>query len=462
MNSLTDPNALSARAADAARAEAVRADFVPASHYTSPDFLRREQERLWPRVWQVACREEELAEVGAFVTYDIMDDSIVVVRTETGLKAFHNVCPHRGRRLTSGCGQARRFHCRFHGWQFALDGAVTRVLDREDWSGCPEFADGDLSLTEVLVDTWAGWVFVNMDREAPPLADFLDPVPRHLDPYEIGKMRYRWYISVKVPCNWKVGLEAFDEGYHVAATHPQLLPTYGDDLTRSRACGPHGNFWVPFNPEYPMGAPSPRLGLPPPKDLRPKLVEHYNIFKQTLKAIFTDRAVEASQRLLTEVPAGTPPDQIMARVLQFQKEAAIATGAGWPDISTQQMVEAGTDWHVFPNLVMLPYPDGLLAYRSLPHPTDPNACFFEVYSLQRYAPGTEPPLERQYLHGDEDWRKIKDVSLILQQDFENMGEVQRGLRSRGFRGCRTNPVQEVAVSNFHRALAAFVEDAAPA
>jgi phenylpropionate dioxygenase-like ring-hydroxylating dioxygenase large terminal subunit len=459
MNALTDTRA----PGFGARAGGVRADFVPTDHYVSPEFLRCERERLWPRVWQVACREEELAEVGGFVTYDIMNDSVVVVRTsETELKAYHNVCPHRGRRLTSGCGQARRFHCRFHGWQFGLDGAVTRVLDREDWAGCPEFTDEDLKLSEVRVETWAGWVFVNMDPDAKPLAEFLDPVPRYLDPFEIGKMRYRWYVSVKVPCNWKVGLEAFDEGYHVYATHPQLLGTYGDDVTRSRSFGPHGNFWVPFNPDFPMGAPSPRLGQSRPADLRPKLVEHYNIFKQTLKAIFTDRDVEASHRLLTEVAPQTPADQILAKVLDFQREAAIATGAGWPQISPQQLADAGTDWHVFPNLIMLPYPDGVLAYRSLPHPTEPDWCFFEVYSLERYPQGGEPPLERRYLHGDDDWRKIKDVSIILQQDFDNMGEVQRGMKSRGFKGARTNPVQEAAVANFHRSLAEWVAEAAPA
>jgi phenylpropionate dioxygenase-like ring-hydroxylating dioxygenase large terminal subunit len=440
----------------------LRADFVPKDHYLSREFLRLEKERLWPKVWQVACREEELPRVGSFIAYDIMDESIVVVRTSaTELKAFYNVCQHRGRRLVEGSGQINHFHCRFHGWQYRLDGSVSRVLDRQDWDGCPDVSDRDLSLEPLLVDTWAGWVFVNPDRNAKPLAEFLGAVPKHLDPYEIQKMRYRWYVSVKVPCNWKVGLEAFDEAYHTWATHPQLMPTYGDDVTRNRTYGPHGMFYLPANLQYPMGAPSPRLGQAPPTDYRPKIVEYVDEYNRTLRAFFSERDAEATHRLLTEAPADASPFEVIAKMMEFQREAAIASGAGWPDITAEQMMEAGTDWHVFPNLIMLPYPDAVLAYRSLPHPTDPDYCFFEVYSLQRYAPGAEPPLERQYLHGPDDWRRFKDISIILQQDFDNMGEVQRGMKSRGFKGARTNPLQEATVSNFHRALLEYVNQQEP-
>src|SRR5580698_7610293 len=105
--------------------------FIPASHYTSRAHAELENERLWPRVWQVACREEDIPQVGDFYTYDIVDDSIIVVRTSPDeIKAFHNACSHRGRRLTAGCGHTTRFHCRFHGWQFGLDGKPRHVVDR--------------------------------------------------------------------------------------------------------------------------------------------------------------------------------------------------------------------------------------------------------------------------------------------------------------------------------------------
>jgi phenylpropionate dioxygenase-like ring-hydroxylating dioxygenase large terminal subunit len=437
----------------------VRPDFVPAEHYTSPEFLKLEKQRLWPRVWQVACREEELPRVGSFVTYNIMDESIVVVRTSaTEIKAMYNVCQHRGRRLVEGCGQISQFHCRFHGWQYALDGKVTRVLDRENWDGCPDFTDADLSLPPVQVATWGGFVFINPDPDAKPLADFLAPIPSFLDPLRLEQMRYRWYVSVKVPCNWKVGLEAFDEGYHVSATHPQLMRHYGEDKTVSRAHGPHGFFTVEQNAAHPSGTPSPRTDHAPPKDLRVGLVEYYEELNLTLRAMITERDAEAVRRLLTEVSADAQPIEIFGKAVQFQREAAIAAGVGWPEMTPEQMMAANGDFHIFPNLVMLPTPTGTLAYRSLPHPSDPDTCFFEVYSLQRYAPGAEPPLERQIMHGDDDWRRFKDISIILQQDLENMGDVQRGMKSKGFRGARTNPLQETPVANFHRALIEHMAD----
>jgi hypothetical protein len=364
---------------------------------------------------------------------------------------------HRGRRLTAACGNLVRFHCTYHGWQWGLDGKVIKVLDRSDWKGCSSMEDNDLKLREVKVDTWAGFVFINMDPKAEPLARFLDPVPSHLDPYEYEKMRFRFYATFRLPCNWKVGLEAFNEGYHVAATHPQLLPTQGEDWTRSYAKGRHGMFLYPGTrqpgtPGVPFGAPSPRLGKPVPKDLRPGIVAHYDEVTRTLPVLYSERDGEATRRLLTEVSPDTPALDVFLKALQFQREAAIAAGAGWPDISGEQMARAGTDWHIFPNMVTLPHPDGAIVYRSRPDGNNPDSCIYDVWGLQRYAPGSEPAINRQFFLGKDDWRSVGAISLIVEQDFVNMEEVQRGLKSYGFPGCRTSPVQEVAVSNMHRAL----------
>jgi phenylpropionate dioxygenase-like ring-hydroxylating dioxygenase large terminal subunit len=433
----------------------VRADFVPALHFISRDFLALENERLWPRVWQLACREEELAGVGTFVTYDIADESITLLRAEDGaIRAFYNVCQHRGRRLTQGCGKMKLFRCGFHGWQWNLDGSVNKVLDRENWDGCPDFTDPDLGLKPVRVATWGGFVFVTMDLDAEPLEDFLAPVPKYLDPFELSAMRYRWYVSVNLPCNWKVAVEAFNEGYHVAGTHPQLLQGQGDDSSYTETFGRHGRFWNPM-PNRPFGAPSARTGLPVPDDLRPGIIGYVEIIDRQLSAIYSRRDAEAARRLMELDPA-TPHMELMGRLIEFQKEAAIASGAGWPDITPMQMFEAGIDWHIFPNMVILPYADAALCYRALPNPADPDRCTFEIYSLERYAAGAEPPLERQYFHGPDDWRNFSAVSEILQQDFDNMGEIQKGMKSRGFSGARPNPLQESTISNFHRALVEFI------
>ena len=135
--------------------QTVRLDFVPKDSYLSQQFLERENERLWPRVWQVACRLEEIPHIGDYVTFDVAGESIIVVRTAADrISAFFNVCQHRGRRLTNGSGKAAKFHCAYHGWQWNLDGSVARVLDRGDWHGCEEMTDGDRSSAKAHYDVY--------------------------------------------------------------------------------------------------------------------------------------------------------------------------------------------------------------------------------------------------------------------------------------------------------------------
>jgi len=438
----------------------VRVDFVPKDDYLSRDFLKEEEKFLWSRVWQVACREEELKNIGDYVTYDILNESIIVTMVgEQTYKAFFNVCQHRGRRLVDGCGRTGAFRCKFHGWQWDLDGRLAKVHDRHDWEGCSEMEDEDLRLKEVKVASWGGFIFINMDPDAESLESFLDPMPKYLDCYQFEKMRYRWYKSVKLPCNWKVATEAFTEGYHVWASHPQLLENGGDDHTLSYAMGKHGRFGYPPI-RRPAGAPSSRTGKPMPEDLRPGTVALFQEFEDTVKAIFTSRDNEAVRRLMTEVPPTASPMEVIEKSLQFQKEAAIASGAGWADVSFEQMFNAGTDWHVFPNLVLLMWPDGGLSYRARPDGDNPNSCIFDMWSLARYAPGAEPALKREYFYGADDWTKnaVENFGLVIAQDLANVREVQRGMSSKGFVGARTNPVQEKSISNFHAVLHEFMRD----
>ncbi|MES2258363.1 MAG: aromatic ring-hydroxylating dioxygenase subunit alpha [Pseudomonadota bacterium] len=440
-------------------AEAVRMDFVSKDAYLSKDFLAREQQSLWPKVWQVACRLEEIPNVGDYVTYDVAGESIIVVRTAADqIRAHFNVCQHRGRRLTNGCGKAAKFHCAFHGWQWNLDGSVARVVDRDDYTGCPEMQDADLQLKNVLVDQWGGFVFVNMDESAEPLAAYLAPVPEIADCFEFQNMRYRWYKSIRLPCNWKVALEAFNEGYHVSATHPQLLDVIGDDVTRSYTFGKHGMFNYGISTRL-VGAPASRTGKPMPEDVRHGLVKYFQMMEDQLKAIHTARDNTAAKRLLTEVAPTGDQFQVLAAAIGFQKEAAEKEGAGWPEISFEQLGRAGADWHVFPNLIFLPYPDGALFYRARPDGDDPDSCIFDIWSLARYAPGAEPPLKREQYYGRDDWKEnaVEHFGLILSQDFQNMINVQQGMRSRGFAGSRTNPLQESVVWNFHRVVREYLE-----
>lgn len=430
---------------DGDKASAARA--ISKENYLSPEFLRREKERLWPKVWQVACRLEEIPQIGDFVTYDVADESLIVVRTAADcIKAYHNVCPHRGRQLTEGCGRANQFRCRYHGWTFDLEGNNVLVQDREDYGDCLKLED--LHLVEARVDTWGGFVFINMDPVCEPLAEYLKPVPEFLDAFELEKMRYRWYVTAVLPANWKVALEAFMEGYHVAATHPQLLPWQGDDYTQSAAHGKHSHFGY-WQMKLPLGQPSPRLKGMVREDAREGVIGFFEIMERELAAIFSARDCAAAQTLRQHAPADVDPMTAFGMAVELGRAAAQADGAGYPEgLSYEKLGRAGADWHLFPNCVTLPYFDGALWYRARPNGDDPDTCSYDIWSLQRYAPGAEPPLERRVVNV----MAGESIGAILDQDVSNMSRVTRGMKSRAFRFARPNPVQEVEVSNFHRVL----------
>jgi phenylpropionate dioxygenase-like ring-hydroxylating dioxygenase large terminal subunit len=441
-------NEMAGRSQRTVDAQEVRPDYVPAAAYISPDYVRLEKERLWPRVWQMACREEEIPEPGDYYTYDIADESITLVRQESGaIAAYYNSCPHRGRRLTDGCGRMGRFHCRFHGWKWSLDGSPADVIDRPDWGDLLQ--DSEITLLSVKVGAWGGWVFVNMDPDCEPLDEFLQPAKAMLDSFEFDRMRYVWRKSIVMPCNWKVAQEAFNEGYHVQTTHRQLLP-YFDDLTYSAAKGKHGMFG--YAPTALFGLPSPRLGGLK-GDLRKGLYQFNKMIWDQLKATATQEMLVAAERL-QELPEDADPLTVYTAFAQFHREESAKNNRPWPDVSVEELMAAGTDWHIFPNLVFLHQPTNVLFYRSRPNGDDPDSCIFEINVIERFAEGAEPDVAVE--HGA-DWASV-DWGLILEQDFQNMGEVQRGMKSRGFRGARPSPVQERAISNFHETLHHYLAD----
>ncbi|MET4898719.1 aromatic ring-hydroxylating dioxygenase subunit alpha [Sphingomonadaceae bacterium jetA1] len=429
----------------------VRAGYIPKESYFSPEFARLEEEQLWPRVWQIACRLEEIPNRGDFITYDIVDDSITVVRVdEENVRAFHNVCPHRGRRLTEGCGHATQFACRFHGWRFGIDGKNTRIVDPQDWGDLLE--PGAADLKPVQAATWGGAVWINMDMEAEPLLTFLEPMRDYIDKFEFEKLRYRWYKTVILQSNWKIALEFFNEFYHVQQAHPQLL-TFTDDYSKSGGFGRHGMMWFDAEGAVPFRR-SPRLNPKEEPDYRKFILDFVENYNRDLQAMVTPRNYEATQRLRTEVSADASPTEVLTKWVQFQMEAAEADGSGWPaDLTPEDIEKSGLDWHVFPNTIFLHGTvDGVLWYRVRPNGHDPESCIFDVWSLQRYGEGKAPPLEREFYA---DWRDT-EWPKIYEQDFVNIPEVQKGMRSRVFSASRPNPVQEAAILNFHQQLREFM------
>jgi phenylpropionate dioxygenase-like ring-hydroxylating dioxygenase large terminal subunit len=429
------------------------APHVSPKNYLCPEFAALENAHMWTKVWQVACREEDIPNVGDFITYTVARESIVIARTASAIVAYHNVCPHRGRRLAEGCGRASQFRCKYHGWTFNLEGKNVAVQDRHDWDGGLD--DERIDLWPVKVGSWGGFVFINVDENAEPLEDYLETIPQFLDPYEFDKLRYRWKVELRLPVNWKVALEAFMEGYHVAATHPQLLPVQGQDYTQSYAQGKHAHFGY-WKDVLPGGVPSPRLKVATPADPRPGVIEFFRQMEEDLGAIFTDRDYAAAQKIMDVLPADTDAMTAFGTAIELGRQAAVEDGADYPpNLTYEAMGKSGTDWHIFPNCVTLPYFDGAIWYRARPdhgEPNNPDKCVFEIWSLKRYAPGKEPKVETRLITDP----TTQSVCLILDQDISNMTEVQAGMKSSKFAYARPNPVQEMEVINFHKVLERYV------
>jgi nitrite reductase/ring-hydroxylating ferredoxin subunit len=435
----------------------------PVEAFLSPDYARAEADRLWAKVWQHAGRVEEIPGPGDYITYEVGEDSILIVRTAAGvIKAYHNVCPHRGRRLIDtppgenrACGNRKAFVCGFHGWTYNLDGKNTYVLDKEDWKGVLD--EKRTSLCEVKVETWGGWLFINMDPNAVSLREYLEPAAGILDPFEFEKMRYKWRQWVIFDCNWKTALEAFMEPYHVAGTHPQLLK-YGQYYAYSAAHGLHGvSGFDERDPSLKMKQSSTitRAGLG--SDARVSTYELQNeVYTTVNNASTTETLVNAAKRLVDELPAGTPPDQVIKHWLASARADDAARGVIWPTITPQQMSDAGLAWHVFPNMSILQGITFALCYRARPYGGDPHKCIFESYAIERFPPGREPKTNWVYAEPTgEKWGSV------LAQDFSNMAAVQKGMRSRAFSGPQPNPHQERKVTNFHRNLAKYMGTGAP-
>jgi phenylpropionate dioxygenase-like ring-hydroxylating dioxygenase large terminal subunit len=431
-----------------ARAPSVRPDFVPADAYIRPEYVEIEAQTLWPRTWLIAAREEELKRAGDYVVFDIGRESILIVRGEnSALRAFYNVCRHRGRRLKDDpFGHTSRFiRCGFHGWTYRLDGSILSVLHREDWKGCADFTDEALRLRELRLETWAGWIWVTMDADIEPLREYLGPVAAALDPFEFEHCRYAWYQTIVVPCNWKVIIDAFNEAYHVPATHPNMFK-YGWPGSHTATFGRHGAFFQ-HNAFFQKSAAAGDGAQPVP--LRERLDHFFSSLYERAHSMVAPYTLKAAKRL-AELPDDTDDMSVLTRFGELQREEMEKTGARWPEgLTPNRLAEAPTDFHIFPNTTVVPLADGALWHRMRPNGDDPGSAIWDIWSLERFAPGGEPELKREFFPSPQAFRGRNP---FLEEDFSNMEAVQKGMWSRSFQGARTNPVQESTVSNFHRVL----------
>lgn len=437
----------------------------PVEAFICPEYAKAEKEKLWPKIWQMAARLEDIPNVGDFITYNICDDSFVIMRSsEDTIRAFYNVCPHRGRQLVNtpddvNCvkGRKKNFVCGFHGWTFNRDGENTSILDKDDWKGVLE--DKELTcLSQVKVDTWGGWIYINQDMDCEPLSEFLGEAGRILDHFEFEKMRYKWRQWAVYPCNWKTAIEAFMEPYHVAGTHTQLLK-YGEFYAYSKPYGLHGVSGFDERDEANKNSQSSSVTRTGRKDQDPR-ISTYELIRENYETVnyaaSTETLVNAAKRLVDELPEGTPGNEVIAHLMKSAKADDAARGVIWPEIPPEVMSEAGLAWSMFPNQTILQGVTFALCYRVRPYKDDPDKCIFESYALERFPEGEEPNAE---------WVQAEPTAekwgSVLAQDFDNMEWVQKGMKSRGFRGTLPNPHQEQKITNFHRHLSRMMGTGEP-
>jgi phenylpropionate dioxygenase-like ring-hydroxylating dioxygenase large terminal subunit len=419
---------------------------VPRARYTSPEFAALEFDRLWSRVWQVACRDEEIADVGDFCEYLIGDQSILVVRAAPDtVRAFHNTCLHRGTRLADGAGRFPEgcIRCRYHAWRYDLDGKLTEVVDREEFDVIPD----DAGLKAVRVDRWGGFVWICLSADAPPLLDYLGPLPALLAPYHLDRLHLRTYLSTVLPANWKVAVDAFNEGYHVQGTHPQLLPWTDDVSLEYEPLGIHAHYGRLPNARRQL-RPSPRLGLSEGEYDEAEILE---AFIAGLGGLF----YKDEGALIEELRASGADGATMLGLYQKGRRSLLeARGVAVEQFADDQLTSAD-DVFFFPNMVGPIYPGIAIVFRVRPNGTDPDSCIKDTWFLHWPQQG-EPP-KRAKRRFFPDWTE-RDWGEITNQDYANMEHVQIGMKSRGGPGIRLNGRQESNILHMHRVIDRYLTE----
>jgi Rieske 2Fe-2S family protein len=212
---------------------------LPGSAYLDAAFYEAELDRIFTREWVCVGREETIPAPGDFLNVELAGESLLVVRTKSGeLRAFYNVCRHRGSRLVTEdpvatpdrdapCASGRfkgAIRCPYHGWTYGLEGELRNAPYLDERHG---LLREQLPLHRAGVDAWAGFIFVNLAAtdpawDGPTLAERLGDIPDRTKRYPLARLRTAQRITYDVAANWKVILENYNECYHCGTLHPEL------------------------------------------------------------------------------------------------------------------------------------------------------------------------------------------------------------------------------------------------
>jgi nitrite reductase/ring-hydroxylating ferredoxin subunit len=413
---------------------------VPRARYTSKEFLALEQQRMWSRVWQFACRDEQIPEAGDCHVYEGPDASILIVRGDDGaVRAFYNSCPHRGMKLCAGATSLAKIKCPFHSISWRLDGAIDNIPAAWDFR---DTNPDELRLRELRAETWQGFVFVNCDTSAPPLAEYLGRLVPHFESWDYGERYVSAIMRRPMRANWKVCVEAFVEAYHLSGIHPQALPFGGESST-----------------QYDVWPNEPHVS---------RFLEPVGFHSDQLPNALSEQEI---LDLATAVVAGpgapsTPLGEgLTARHALVAGMRAAYTEMHGHDYSGLSDVETGDaiQYHLFPNVVIfrsLPYP---FVYRFIPDREDTGLTMFEFWVFRpKPAQGEVPEAKIVDLMADQSFVEAGVLpewqALIYDQDADGLAACQEGIRHGGDMPIRFTTYQESRIRLLHNTLSRYVSD----
>jgi len=416
-------------------------DDISTERYVSAAFAQREYQTLWKKTWQIACREEHIPEVGDYYVYDIGRYSFLITRVaEDEVRAYYNACLHRGTKLrASGTqGTATEFRCSFHGWSWNVDGSNKRIMCPWDF---PHVDAKQASLPQARVERLGGFVFINMDCDAPSLADYLGPEGKaHMDAWKLQDRYVHLHVVKRMAANWKLVVAAFAEGYHVISTHPQVAVSCADANMEYDVYGDHFDRFISA-----MGV------------LSPHLEGQYT--EQGILDLFTLGDSSALEGVKRVVPPGGTARQIMADM--YREMIGKAHDRDMICVSDSELLDCFS-YTLFPSAFLFPGVSFPMVYRFRPDKDDHRKSLFEVWFLRPVPESGARPLTAEpiLLRDDQSFAEAEGMdpgfAQILDQDTANLALQQEGIDATACQGLTLGNYQEIRIRNFERSVDRYV------
>jgi nitrite reductase/ring-hydroxylating ferredoxin subunit len=406
---------------------------IPADRYVTREAHELEKQKIWKKVWQMACREEEIPEVGDALVYDITGISILIVRSsETELKAFYNICLHQGRQLREGITHNKELRCPFHAFTWNLDGSFMGMPSRWDF---PQIDRENFPLKEVKVGRWGGFVFINMDPQCESLESFMGDFGDHWQSYPLDERYIAAHVRKIFPANWKLVQEAFMEGYHNVATHSQFNIPFGG-LLDSTQYDAFGNYSRAFG----LGAIETAIGLTDP----------------TLEECIDCLSEIGAPGMVAAIRDKNPKnlEEVLAIAVGFRRERLRVLIGDRVDELSDIEINGGGYFTLFPNFHPWWAFDEIV-YRFRPLGNDPERCIMDTWLLRPFKGERPKPAATTHLGVDDshlDAVELGELARIFHQDELNIPLMQKGMHTmyEAGVGAQHGVYQSTKIRHFHK------------